>query len=526
MVTLQANFVSLKKSERSAHIHECVRHEMALDLQVSESEMRFCYECMKWFLSGQWRDHCTSHLQSWRTQHCEVIIYRHTVIRPGYCPFCLPKTDLLPEDRLQYWLRTDNLKRHIEEEHLPEIQWPTTKPICGCTQTFENDHGLRHHLHDIHGLNKAIWLNPKPPRKRKRVCKAELQTEPGERPKKPRFYRYPPPRHEHEHQLSDQIFLPVPTLHSFVAEYPDQYYCSSLRESSSEGSKSSSVVSCLSAASSPLSSRPTTPGLEVIDPRILEPSEIDKEQGRQPYDQTPMQPNPLKISLDKQEIKIKPFGDATGSQSPVQSLSVQPNIGLEINDPRTLDPSDLHAEGARRPCGHVASQLNPLMVCPSEVETKPVSLSGTTQAEYSPTCFVTSEANEQQKVSREYCPTSTSASDETVPAEHEYEYPIHNQIEVGDGNLSHFDEGPVTRSRGRLTRAKARSRPHHPGHKLRQRLNTKETQKLRQLKSQNLTLRQIGIHFADVDTTFLRHVWMDIKPSQRCTRSRANRMGG
>ena len=105
---------------------------------------------------------------------------------------------------------------------------------------------------------------------------------------------------------------------------------------------------------------------------------------------------------------------------------------------------------------------------------------------------------------REDCPTSTSASDETVPAEHEYEYPIHNQIEVSDENLPHFDEAPVTRSRGRLTRAKARSRPHHPGHKLRQRLNTKETQKLRQLKSQNLTLRQIRIHFADVDMAFLR----------------------
>lgn len=57
-------------------------------------------------------------------------------------------------------------------------------------------------------------------------------------------------------------------------------------------------MSCLSIANSPLSSQLTTPGLEVIDPRILEPVKIDKEQERQPYDQISIQPNSLKISLD------------------------------------------------------------------------------------------------------------------------------------------------------------------------------------------------------------------------------------
>ena len=60
-----------------------------------------------------------------------------------------------------------------------------------------------------------------------------------------------------------------------------------------------------------------------------------------------------------------------------------------------------------------------------------------------------------------------SASDETVIAEHKYKNPIHSQIEVGGENLPHFDKGPVTRSYGRLTRAKARSQPHYLDRKLR-----------------------------------------------------------
>jgi hypothetical protein len=69
--------------------------------------------------------------------------------------------DLPAEDRLHYWLKSGNLKQHIEERHLPEFKWPTKQLICGCTQTFDNERGLRYHLHDIHGLNKAIWQNPK-----------------------------------------------------------------------------------------------------------------------------------------------------------------------------------------------------------------------------------------------------------------------------------------------------------------------------------------------------------------------------
>lgn len=169
------NSASLRKFDRSAHIHECVRREKAFDLQTSESRVHFCYECMEWFESSQWRDHCNVHLQTWQTKHCEVIIYRHTVIRPGYCPFCLWDLDFPAEERLQFWLRSGNLRGHIESQHMPGIQWPTIKPVCGFSRTFDKERELRHHLHDAHGLNKTIWQNPKPPRKRKRACKEKTQ---------------------------------------------------------------------------------------------------------------------------------------------------------------------------------------------------------------------------------------------------------------------------------------------------------------------------------------------------------------
>lgn len=173
---------------------------------------------------------------------------------------------------------------------MPEILWPTTTSVCGCSQTFENERELRHHLHDVHGLTDTIWRNPKLPRKRKRTSKIEpqifSQKSGGEFSKRVRFYRYSPPHQEHEYQLSNNIFVPIPTVKSFITEYPQKYYCSSRSERSSSSSGSSSVVSYFSAANSPLSSRPTTPGLDVIDPRILEPFDFGKENEPQPCDIT------------------------------------------------------------------------------------------------------------------------------------------------------------------------------------------------------------------------------------------------
>ncbi|KAF7618041.1 hypothetical protein AFLA_006947 [Aspergillus flavus NRRL3357] len=192
----QLEIENLTKSERSAHIHECIRREKGLALQVPNSRLHFCYECMEWFLKRQWPDHCTAHLQSWQTQHCEAVKYRHTVIRPTYCPFCLWNFQNPAEERLQYWTRSGNLRQHIETKHMPEISWPVMTSICECSQTFDNERELCHHLHDVHGLKDTIWRNPKLPRKRKRTSKIEpqilSQKSEADYSKKVRFHRSPP----------------------------------------------------------------------------------------------------------------------------------------------------------------------------------------------------------------------------------------------------------------------------------------------------------------------------------------------
>ncbi|KAL2700119.1 hypothetical protein AAEP93_008642 [Penicillium crustosum] len=466
------SIASLRKCDRSAHIHGCVRREKASDLQISESEMRFCYECMEWFLSSQWRKHCDAHLQSWQIQHCEVIIYRHTVIRPGYCPFCLwdPNLNLSAETRLRSWLRSDNLREHIEGQHMAEIQRFKKKPICGCSQIFNNERDLRNHLHDAHGLKETIWQeNPKLPNKRKRTCKVESQcssTEPGEEhPKKIRFHHYTPPCHEREH-VPEESFVPVPALLPSVEENLEQYSGPSMCDKYSTSSRSNSVELCFLEASPPPSSGPTTPGLEAIDPRILEPPKFNSDNARQSCDPVVIQLNSLTFPPEEDEATKMSVSGITQPQPPALSFASQPS-------------------------GY----------------------------------YAVTEANERKGLQ---CLTSLSTCDQPVTAEFEWESHPLTRGEGGEGNLSVDDQAPPGGPRRTLTRSKAQTQsPQHHSDSLnsckpRQRLNAKNKRKLRDLQRQNLTLRQIGPHFADIDMALLRQAWMELKPSQRCTRSRAN----
>ncbi|PLB48229.1 hypothetical protein P170DRAFT_360496, partial [Aspergillus steynii IBT 23096] len=158
---------TLTHSDRSAHIHDCTRGDIARRLHIGESDLRYCYECMTWCPQVEWRDHCSYHLQSWSDLHCEVVICRYTVIRPGYCPCCVWNQGLPADKRLKYWTSSANLRKHLEHRHIVEIKWPTIDPICGCPQTFASEQEFRYHLHDVHGLTDGIWKSRKPSLKRK-----------------------------------------------------------------------------------------------------------------------------------------------------------------------------------------------------------------------------------------------------------------------------------------------------------------------------------------------------------------------
>ena len=146
----------MEKMKRSLHIHDCVCRDMAQHMLVSKSDLQYCYECMTWFLKTEWHDHCNYHLQSWSDHHCEVIVYCHTVICPGYCPCCLWNQELPADDRLKYWLYSADLRKHVEEKHIGKVEWPINEPICGCPQSFNSEHNFWYHLHDVHKLTDGI----------------------------------------------------------------------------------------------------------------------------------------------------------------------------------------------------------------------------------------------------------------------------------------------------------------------------------------------------------------------------------
>ncbi|KAJ5288305.1 hypothetical protein N7508_011080 [Penicillium antarcticum] len=469
----QVNIESLKKCERSAHTHKCIRREKAIDLQVSEARMRYCYECMEWYLSHQWRDHCAEHLQSWQTRHCEVIKYRHTVIRPGYCPFCLSDSDLPADKRLDYWPRSCNLREHIESQHIPNIDWPLSKPLCGCIQTFDSERQLRYHLHDKHGLHQAIWKSPKLPRKRKRSSRTIEETyltEPiEEQPKKLRFCSYSFPTQQFDDQIFSEKFLPAPHSESFATEDPQKDL--SKRPNSLCSSSRSSFKSGFSAVNSPLSSRPTTPGLEAIDPKILEP-----------------------------------IGSGNGIE--------------------------------QQACDEAAAGLNSLSLSTTDFDTKKMSLTYTMRsnspasdlASEQPGCDIDDEARQSKKSSRKEPPTSEPPNVVDILEIFPEKDGAKNDEGEYEGSLQEkaSDRKPRCHIPIHLTKTRSQQPRHHLAEpspqKLRQKLYAKERRKMLEFKSQNLTLRQIGPRFADIDTAFLRQAWQDLELPQRCTRSGANRM--
>lgn len=270
----------MARKKRSSHIHDCIRRDVAHRLLVSESDLQYCYECMTWRLKTEWRDHCDYHLKSWSDRHCEVIVYRYTVIRPGYCPCCLWNQGLPADDRLKYWLYSADMRRHVEEKHIEKVEWPTNGPICGCSQLFESERDFRYHLHDVHGLADGIWKPRKLTMKRKRAAKTEpaCADEKVQEPKlkKIQFQHYKPLHQHlktpdsHEWPMTIQAPVPVPAQASSTFwEYP----CPpSYPSSDALGSLASeSGTADISAPTSPLSSLRTTPDLELIDPRILDP---------------------------------------------------------------------------------------------------------------------------------------------------------------------------------------------------------------------------------------------------------------
>ncbi|KAI9764363.1 MAG: hypothetical protein M1840_008501 [Geoglossum simile] len=144
----------IHKDRRATHIHHCRQRKHAKALNRLQSELIYCFQCFTWFVKEEWSVHCRQHLNSTSSRGCRSISYCHTLIRPGYCPFCLGDETLSADERLQAWTRDTGLMAHLEK-HISEAHWPSICPHPLCGIQLQDEMSFWYHLSDDHNLRRA-----------------------------------------------------------------------------------------------------------------------------------------------------------------------------------------------------------------------------------------------------------------------------------------------------------------------------------------------------------------------------------
>ena len=109
------------------------------------SDIHYCYQCFDWVVDEEWESHCQSYLAGMATKRCGTVTYCHTLVRPGYCPFCMSDPKLLASQRLESWTR----------DHLSRCRWPRVCPHPLCDTSLKDAAALQFHLVDEHGFSRT-----------------------------------------------------------------------------------------------------------------------------------------------------------------------------------------------------------------------------------------------------------------------------------------------------------------------------------------------------------------------------------
>ena len=133
---------------------------MASQLKQLQSDIHYCHQCFQWVVGDDWEQHCQSHLQQITSKICGTVTYIHTLVRPGFCPFCLGNATLPATRRLESWTRDRKMWGHIRE-HLVGRQWPSRCPHPLCDISLEDEAGLSFHFADEHRITRTHTLHPK-----------------------------------------------------------------------------------------------------------------------------------------------------------------------------------------------------------------------------------------------------------------------------------------------------------------------------------------------------------------------------
>ena len=145
----------LPKAHRNQHIQACVRREIASKREHLQSDVHYCHQCFDWIVGlDEWESHCQTHIQTLNSKRCGTITYCHTLVRPGYCPYCLGDVAQSAGRRLKSWCRDHALWKHIDA-HLEGQRWPLVCPHPLCDTPLGHGKDLQFHFVDEHGLSRT-----------------------------------------------------------------------------------------------------------------------------------------------------------------------------------------------------------------------------------------------------------------------------------------------------------------------------------------------------------------------------------
>ena len=131
---------------------------MAHRLGRLQSDIHYCYHCFDWVVEEEWEPQCQEHLAAPTSKQCAAVTYCHTLVRPGYYPFCPGEPGLLASQQLKPWSRDHKLWCHIDDEHLVDRRWPL---ICRlCDVPLKDAAALQCHFADAYGLRRTRPLKP------------------------------------------------------------------------------------------------------------------------------------------------------------------------------------------------------------------------------------------------------------------------------------------------------------------------------------------------------------------------------
>ena len=164
----KSNGRSLRKPQRSTHIHNCRHKELACTLERLQPELRYCFACFSWSVEEEWDKHCQTHLKSITSKRCASITYCHTLVRPAFCPFCIGDDRLDASSRWNSWTREAKLWGHLQS-HLEASRWPLKCPHPLCSLQLNDEISFLYHLSDVHGLR----MNPQVNKYQQQECNSE-----------------------------------------------------------------------------------------------------------------------------------------------------------------------------------------------------------------------------------------------------------------------------------------------------------------------------------------------------------------